>query len=1264
MNGLTVVSYNIKGLGNPVKRKKILNQLKTLNTSIAMLQETHLSEAEHLKLKRDWVEHIYSASHEGGRKRGVAILIRKNVFFNTEKVVKDKEGRYIMVKGTIGENRFTFLNLYAPNEDCPLFFKKIASKLADEGEGIIVVGGDYNCVLNSNIDRLPADKGPRTRKSVTLLGMMDGLGLIDVWRYQHPRDRDYTYRSQVHGSYSRLDMFLISKVDIHKVTECRIEPITLSDHSPIKIKINLDQEKQFRYWRLNVSILNDPIIQQELRNKLKEYMEINDNGEANLSLLWDTAKAVMRGHIIQITSRIKKQREARRLELETLIGRLEKEHKKSRDRNTLELLKQERQKLDELLTYKAEGMLRFVKRKYYEMGNKASRLLAFQLRKAQSNRVVSKIKHPDTNVITSNPKEIAEAFAAYYKKLYECQELAGKTEKITKFLDSIHLNSLSKMEAEVMCSPITVKEIIGIIKNLKNSKSPGADGFSGEYYKVFVDELAPILCRVYNYALNEKNPPKTWSEAIISVIHKDGKDPTQCMGYRPISLLCQDLKILTSILANRIQIHICKLVNPDQTGFITGRQGTNNVRRALNLQSIASDRDTPSMLLSLDAEKAFDRLDWIFLKETLAHMGFNETFLSWLDVFYTNPKSRVRVNGHCSKFFDLGRGTRQGDALSPALFALSIEPLAELIRSNHLIQGIRDEGGDQHKIALYADDVLLFIENPVDSIPALLQNLDEYGLLSGYKVNPSKSEAIMVSGAWPSQLDDVVTFRRSQQGFRYLGAILTPKITQLYQANYKKIFETFKNDLARWDVLPLSLFGRVETVKMNILPRLLFLFQSLPVWIPSSAFNMLDKLISKFIWQNKKPRVRLKLLTLEKNKGGLALPNIKYYYWAAQLTALVVWINNNIESGWVKIEQNSLPSIPLSVLVFLNKQSQEKLEIKNVWVKHTLKVWSTVQKRFRGRAALSRVMQIVGNPNFPPSRTDITFKRWADRKLKIIDQLFCDNVLQPFSYLQDKFSLPQSDMFRYFQIRHYLTNHKDWDLIQNAPTNVEMHFINIIKHQLPNKKHVSHIYKNLLLDTQDNTLHIKNKWELELNVTIEDEEWEAMCLGCHKGINSPMWKEFDWKTKLRYFKMPSVVAKFIENPAAIYCWRKCGMVGDHAHIFWDCPKMLPYWKEIKREIDTILAIDLPFTPSQFLLDLIPEGMYNNKKQLLHILLITARKMVTLNWMNPLPPKVTQWKLKLKEVYGMEALTAKVQLRVEDFRESWQPIARYLSEEKH
>lgn len=1264
MESLTIVSYNIKGLGNPIKRKKVLSQLKTLQCSIAMLQETHImSESELLKLKRHWVEQVYGASYEGGRKRGVAILFNKSVYFSCERVIQDKEGRYIMVIGTIGEERFTFLNLYAPNEDCPNFFKKIASELADKGEGTIVTSGDHNCVLNGRIDRLPAEKGPRSKKTITALGMLDGLGLVDVWRHLHPKEKDYTFRSQVHGSYSRIDMICMSKVDIHRVTQCEIGPITLSDHAPVTMKMNLRQGRQFRYWRLNVSILNDPLTQEEIRDSLTEYFDLNDNGEVTPSILWDGAKAVMRGKIIQISSRLKKQREAKRLELEREIMTLEREHKLTRDGDKLELLKRKRQKLDDLLTYKAEGALRFVKRRYYESGNKASRLLAFQLRKAQSSRVVAKIRNPDTNKLTSQSKEIAEAFALYYKKLYEGQEIEGKREKIARLLDSVHLNTLTEEEAEIMCSPVTEAEIADSIGKLKNNKSPGVDGYSGEFYKTYKNELIPVLCRVYNYTLDEGDPPKSWSEAIITVIHKEGKDPTQCMGYRPISLLCQDLIILTSILADRIQTYIRKLVHPDQSGFITGRHGTNNVRRVLNIQSLAAKRDVPSMLLSLDSEKAFDRVDWVFLQETLSSMGFDQKFIDWIKVFYMNPKSRVRVNGHCSEFFNLGRGTRQGDALSPALFALNIEPLAELIRRNPLIQGIPDEGGTRHTVGLYADDMIVMMENPLTSIPALMRTIDEYGQLSGYKINANKSEAQMISGTWPSQLDSLVSFRRSEHGFRYLGVIITPKTTQLYKANYKKLIDVLKGDLTRWDILPLSLVGRIEAVKMNLLPRLLFLFQSLPIWIPTSEFNALDKLLAKFIWQNKRARVRYKTMMLSKDKGGLSLPHLRHYYWAAQLTAVTAWIRKDSDTGWVNIEQSSLPAgTSLANLVFMTPQSQKKMRIKNTWVKHTLKVWSTVQKRFRGKATLSRAMGIVGNLEFLPSITDIAFKRWVDRDLKVVDQLFDEGNLHTFGYLKEKFQLPQSDMFRYFQIRHYITHHRDWDIIRSPPTNIELYFINIARFHLPNRKHVSHIYQNLLNDLDEDTLYIKNQWELEMNIVFEEDEWEDVCTRCHKGINSNMWKEFDWKTKIRFFRTPLVVSKFVDNPNAKDCWRVCGSVGDHTHIFWDCPRIVAYWQGIKAEIDQILGIDLPFCPKHFIFELVAEDVCpKNQMFLLHILLMTARKMVTVNWMKPEPPTVAQWTLKLKEVYVMETLTAQLQLKTDIFQRRWLPLQLYLDE---
>lgn len=113
-----------------------------------------------------------------------------------------------------------------------------------------------------------------------------------------------------------------------------------------------------------------------------------------------------------------------------------------------------------------------------------------------------------------------------------------------------------------------------------------------------------------------------------------------------------------------------KVINADQTGFIPGRHGINNIRRTLNIMSIAQTKSHPSLLLSLDAEEAFDRVDWVFLQHVLNEMGFDKVFIDWFETLYTCPTSRVHVNGYISDSFQLKRGTRQGCPWSPLFNSL------------------------------------------------------------------------------------------------------------------------------------------------------------------------------------------------------------------------------------------------------------------------------------------------------------------------------------------------------------------------------------------------------------------------------------------------------------------------------------------------------------------------------------------------------------------------------------------------------------------
>lgn len=158
MNKVIFGSYNVHGLNHPIKRKKILNQLKKLKCLIALLQETHLSGEENEKLKREWVNQVYYASY--GKRRGVTILIHKSVPFVLENVIKDPDGRYVMIVGTVGDTVMTIVNIYALNEDDDKFFKTIANVIVSKGRGMMIIGGDFNVVQNGRMDRLPPDHSP------------------------------------------------------------------------------------------------------------------------------------------------------------------------------------------------------------------------------------------------------------------------------------------------------------------------------------------------------------------------------------------------------------------------------------------------------------------------------------------------------------------------------------------------------------------------------------------------------------------------------------------------------------------------------------------------------------------------------------------------------------------------------------------------------------------------------------------------------------------------------------------------------------------------------------------------------------------------------------------------------------------------------------------------------------------------------------------------------------------------------------------------
>ncbi|KAI7804071.1 pol-like protein [Triplophysa rosa] len=930
-----VATLNLNGARDMRKRAELFQVIYQKKIDIIMLQETHSDTSNAADWAVEW-NGTTVLSHNTSLSAGVAILFTKGFSPHSLQVEEVIKGRLLKVRASFENSVFVFICVYSPTSavERMLFLNTLCSVLQNVGdEEYLFLGGDFNCT-ESNLDRNHIEPHLPSRKR--LIQLIKTHELSDIWRQRNGEHKQYSW-SHVRGSLislARLDRIYVFKYHYSVVKNCVITPSSLSDHSMVQcsVLVNFIKPKS-AYWLLNTTLLGDSCFKKSFEFFWDEFRTTKKSFRT-LQQWWDFGKVQTKVFCQQYSRNVTREVTIILNALETDILKLQELALLPGDQNGVEsLLKNKKTQLADLLGNKAQGAL--VRSRFQSVNEMdvPSKFFFSLEKKNGQNRVIHGLLSESGTLLTDSA-DIRKRAVSFYENLYR-NELGAEYDNDSDFFDN--LPQVSEEVNGKISRPLTLGELHRALQGMNLGKAPGIDGLPVDFYKSFWSVIGEDLLEVLNDSLAGGLMPLSCRRAVLTLLPKRG-DLTNIKCWRPVSLLCGDYKLFSKVLANRLAEVMDQVIHPDQTYCVPGRLIFDNVSLIRDLLDVSKMLNLDCGLISLDQEKAFDRVEHVYLWRVLEAFGFCKKFINQVKVLYSDVESILKVNGGLCAPFGARRGIRQGCPLSGMLYSLAIEPLLQQIRLK--LHGIiLPNCSSSFVLSAYADDIVVMVsrQNDVQILTELLRN---FKVLSSANINWNKSEALLL-GRWSNGKPKLPAgLQWGKEGFKYLGVFLGDEAT--VKKNWEGLIEKIEGRLKKWKYLfsKWSYRGRILVVNNLVASSLWHKFACVDP--PLQLVAKIQAILVDFFW-DKLHWVPQNVLFLPKEEGGQGLVHLQSRIAAFRLQFVQRLLGGPSNCSWRAVAcqiLRSFASLGLDKALFLMDPQKMNTSTLPVFYRNTFKVWS------------------------------------------------------------------------------------------------------------------------------------------------------------------------------------------------------------------------------------------------------------------------------------------------------------------------------------